>query len=188
MNRHDFRFLLTLLAFAATTFSASAQDGLLTIQGRKASASGLLVKVKDGGAPEKMQAAKGGLGRMALKSRAEFRVKGLMLVGKDTKGRAGAAMTNAELELKAKELMATGLYEYVEPDWILTVNQVPTDSAFANGTLWGLKNTGQNGGIAGVDVNAQPAWALTTGSPAVIVGVVDTGIRYTSRIWRRTCG
>ncbi|MCA1964396.1 MAG: S8 family serine peptidase, partial [Prosthecobacter sp.] len=151
----------------------------MTLGGHKASSTGLLVKVKQGADPQRITAAKSQLGQAAMQSKAEFRAKGLMLVGKAVKPGASAAMTQEELLLKAKELMATGLYDYVEPDWIVTVNQVPTDSAYTNGSLWGLRNTGQNGGTPGVDVDAQAAWTLTTGSPNVVVGVVDTGIRYT---------
>ena len=171
-------YLSVLVGLFAIILPAEAQAGQVTVRGRKASDSGLLARVRDGANPGKLQAAKGGLGQAAMTTKAEFRTKGLMLVGKNAQG-AAAAMTSAELELKAKELMATGLYDYVEPDWIVTVSQVPTDSAYSNGSLWGLRNTGQSGGVVGVDVNAQAAWAVTTGSPTVIVGVVDTGIRFT---------
>ncbi len=171
-------YLSVLIGWFAIILSAEAQVGQVTVRGRKASDSGLLARVRDGANPGKLQAAKGGLGQAAMTAKAEFRTKGLMLVGKNAQG-AAAAMTSAELELKAKELMATGLYEYVEPDWIVTVSQVPTDTAYTNGSLWGLRNTGQSGGAVGVDVNAHAAWAVTTGSPTVIVGVVDTGIRFT---------
>jgi subtilisin family serine protease len=50
----------------------------------------------------------------------------------------------------------------------------PNDDYFQSGLLWGLKNTTQ----AGIDVNAVPAWALSTGSPSIVVGVIDTGIYY----------
>ena len=53
------------------------------------------------------------------------------------------------------------------------------DAQFVDGTLWGLRNTGQNGGVAGVDIDAVRAWDVTTGSTNVIVAVIDTGIRYT---------
>lgn len=76
-------------------------------------------------------------------------------------------------------LRASGQFEYVEPDYIVSIDAVPTDSAFTDGTLWGLRNTGQNGGTSGVDVDAVRAWDITTGSNDVVVGVVDTGIRYT---------
>jgi subtilisin family serine protease len=78
-------------------------------------------------------------------------------------------------------LKRSGRFEYVEPDYIVRLEAEPTDSAFVNGTLWGLRNTGQNGGAAGADINAVPAWDVTTGSSNVIVAVIDTGIRYTHK-------
>lgn len=80
---------------------------------------------------------------------------------------------------KIKELESSGLFEYVEPDWRLSVNLEPEDSAYADGRLWGLKNDGSNGGELNADINALEAWNYTTGSKSVVVGVVDTGIRYT---------
>ncbi|MGV3663715.1 MAG: choice-of-anchor D domain-containing protein [Prosthecobacter sp.] len=155
---------------------------MVEIEGRKASASGILARLKEPGNAAKMTTMRQGLTQRGLRQKSDFAmrgVNGLVLLEKDTRGKNDAAMTNVDIVQKIKELNATGLYEYVEPDWIVTVQQVPTDTAFTNGSLWGLRNTGQNGGTPGVDVNAAPAWALTTGSPTVVVGVVDTGIRYT---------
>lgn len=160
----------------------SGPASLVEIGGIKASASGILAKLKEPGNAAKMTVARQGLVQRGLRLKSDFAmrgVNGLVLLEKDVKRVEDAPMTNTDLMLKIKELRATGLYDYVEPDWIVTVQQVPTDTAFANGSLWGLRNTGQSGGTAGVDVNAVPAWALTTGSPTVVVGVVDTGIRYT---------
>lgn len=182
MRMHSSRFGAAwafALSFLMMWVTAAAQDEVVTVQGRKASAKGLLVRVKNGMNAAQMLTAKGRLNQVAMKTKAEFRTQGLMLVEKDVQPRASAAMTSAELEQKAKALMATGLYEYVEPDWIVTVSQTPTDAAFTDGSLWGLRNTGLSGGVAGVDVNALPAWAVTRGSQTVVVGVVDTGIRYT---------
>ena len=39
-----------------------------------------------------------------------------------------------------------------------------------------LKNTGQNGGIRGIDINAEPAWQITNGSPNIKVAVIDEGV------------
>jgi subtilisin family serine protease len=86
---------------------------------------------------------------------------------------------HASLRIAAKELMATGLYEYVEPDHLVYVQQLPDDARFTDGTLWGLRNNGQNGGRIGIDVNAVPAWDITTGTSDVVVAVIDTGVRYT---------
>ena len=70
--------------------------------------------------------------------------------------------------------------EYAEPNYLYQVAMMPNDPQFPS--LWGLHNTGQpiNGtaGTVGVDINAPQAWELTTGSPHVIIGVVDTGIAY----------
>lgn len=44
-------------------------------------------------------------------------------------------------------------------------------------TLWGLNNTGQDGGIAGVDIGVKAAWETSVGSrTGPIVAVIDTGI------------
>ncbi|MCE7874976.1 hypothetical protein DYH09_32065, partial [bacterium CPR1] len=53
---------------------------------------------------------------------------------------------------------------------------VPND---LDSRLWGLKNTGQDGGTAGADINALAAWQVTTGSArGPVIAVVDTGIKY----------
>ena len=63
-----------------------------------------------------------------------------------------------------------------QPDYYATVSGTPNDPQFPK--QWGLLNTGQNGGTAGVDVNATQAWNVTTGSPGVTVAEIDTGIDY----------
>jgi subtilisin family serine protease len=67
---------------------------------------------------------------------------------------------------------------YAEPNWLMRSLVTPNDPDF--GELWGLNNTGQTvGGQAGTpdsDIDAPEAWELATGSPAVTVGVVDTGV------------
>jgi subtilisin family serine protease len=45
-------------------------------------------------------------------------------------------------------------------------------------TQWGLQNPGPPDGTAGADIHATQAWAVTTGSHAVKVAVVDSGIDY----------
>ncbi|MGH6692241.1 MAG: S8 family serine peptidase, partial [Gammaproteobacteria bacterium] len=58
----------------------------------------------------------------------------------------------------------------------------PNDPSF--GELWGLHNTGQVSnvffpGVVGADIDAVAAWDLSTGSTALVVAVIDTGIDYT---------
>ncbi len=52
----------------------------------------------------------------------------------------------------------------------------PNDPYFTK--LYGLHNTGQTGGTSDADIDAPEAWAITRGSPAVIVAVIDTGVDY----------
>jgi alpha-tubulin suppressor-like RCC1 family protein/subtilisin family serine protease len=63
---------------------------------------------------------------------------------------------------------------YAEPNYVRRKFAAPNDPSYAN--QWALKNTGQSGGVAGADIDAEPAWNTTTGSPQVVVGVVDEGI------------
>lgn len=39
-----------------------------------------------------------------------------------------------------------------------------------------LKNTGQNGGSPGVDINVESAWQTVNGSPRITVAVIDAGV------------
>lgn len=39
-----------------------------------------------------------------------------------------------------------------------------------------LKNTGQNGGTKNIDINIEPAWKFTNGSPDITVAVIDCGV------------
>lgn len=77
----------------------------------------------------------------------------------------------------AKELLASGAIEYIEPNYIVSIDSTPNDTRFSE--LWGMNNTGQTGGTANIDIDAPEAWNLSTGSNTVVVGVVDTGIDYT---------
>lgn len=69
---------------------------------------------------------------------------------------------------------------YAEPNYIRRALVAPNDPRYPE--MWGLHNTGQastdqgNSGIAGNDIRAEQAWAVTTGSRNVVVGVIDTGI------------
>ncbi len=80
---------------------------------------------------------------------------------------------------RIQRLRESGLFDSVDPDYLHSTHAVPTDDAFNNGTLWGLRNIGQNGGLTGADIDAVRSWDVTTGSTDVIVAVIDTGIRYT---------
>jgi subtilisin family serine protease len=63
---------------------------------------------------------------------------------------------------------------YAEPNWIVQHQATPNDPSF--GSLWGLNNTGQSGGVPDADIDAVEAWNLSTGSSGVVVAVIDSGI------------
>lgn len=63
---------------------------------------------------------------------------------------------------------------YAELNYIRRIDRTPNDPRFAE--QWALKNTGQSGGTAGVDIKAEQAWDTTTGDRSIVVGVIDEGI------------
>ncbi len=78
-----------------------------------------------------------------------------------------------------EEYRQSGLVEYAEPDYALEAALVPNDPNYTDGSLWGLNNTGQNGGVADSDIDAPEGWGLQSAASNIIVAVIDTGIRYT---------
>ena len=72
----------------------------------------------------------------------------------------------------------SSLVRYAEPDYIVrTFQTFPDDALFSQ--LWGMHNTGQSGGNPDSDIDAPEGWAIRNDAAAVIVAVIDTGIRYT---------
>lgn len=69
------------------------------------------------------------------------------------------------------------LVEYAEPDMVLTLRQdlIPNDPFFS--FLWGIRNTGQNGGNPNADMNGDLAWDHTTGDADIKVLILDDGIQ-----------
>ena len=72
--------------------------------------------------------------------------------------------------------------EAVSPNYKRYILQTsPNDPLF--GELWGLNNTGQEvNGVSGTldaDIDAPEAWDKNTGSDAVVVANIDTGVDYT---------
>ena len=69
----------------------------------------------------------------------------------------------------------SGLVEYAEPDYQLSAWDIPNDPYFANGSLWGLHNTGQNGGTPDTDIDAPEAWSFRTSSASITVATGQDG-------------
>jgi hypothetical protein len=67
---------------------------------------------------------------------------------------------------------------YAQPNYeYYALATIPDDTRFSE--LWGMNNTGQNGGTPGADINAPEAWDIETGTDSIIVAVIDTGVDYT---------
>ncbi|MEQ2006454.1 MAG: S8 family serine peptidase [Limisphaerales bacterium] len=103
--------------------------------------------------------------------------------------RPTAAQAPTELRHRLAQLRRSGHFASLTPDFVGRLSLVPTDTFFQDGTLWGLRNQGQLGGVAGSDIGVTNAWDITVGSTNIIVGVIDSGIRYThndlaAQMWR----
>jgi len=100
-------------------------------------------------------------------SRRRGRVSGLV--------RAPLMTTSAMI----KALQADPDVELVEPNYLRYVSVVtPNDTSFSS--QWSLKNTGQNSGTSGADVQFLHAWAMDRRSTSeVVVAVIDTGMDIT---------
>lgn len=86
-------------------------------------------------------------------------------------------------------LRATGRYEFVEPDYIVSTAVEPNEAPFQSGQLWGLRNTGVQNGVAGADIDVAPAWDIIREAPEVVVAIIDTGANLTHQdlapnLWR----
>ena len=101
-------------------------------------------------------------------------------------GKAEPLVANLyEIDLAAGETVALALaayrqnarVDYAEADSTLAVAWTPNDPYY--NLQYNLKNTGQNGGTAGADVNASAAWSVTANSMRIPIAVFDTGIDYT---------
>jgi subtilisin family serine protease len=79
---------------------------------------------------------------------------------------------------------------YAAPNYIRRKTATtPNDPSFGN--MYALRNTGQNGGTADADIDADEAWDTTRGSSSVVVGIIDEGVDVnhpdlTENIWRNT--
>ncbi len=67
---------------------------------------------------------------------------------------------------------------YAQPNYeYYALETIPDDTLFDE--LWGMHNTGQNGGLPGADISAPEAWDISTGTGSIVVAVIDTGVDYT---------
>ena len=79
-------------------------------------------------------------------------------------------MPLAEVQAIADSSSALPEVEYAEPDAIMVPMLTPNDPQYPNQWHYFAPGAGQYG------INAPAAWDLTTGSPSIVVAVIDTGI------------
>ncbi|HUR60471.1 MAG TPA: PQQ-binding-like beta-propeller repeat protein [Opitutaceae bacterium] len=169
----------TLVFLSVLTVPLRAADDDVTPEERTAGhrARSLLAKPRADAAA--IQAAENSAGVRLVRAHARF--DGLRTL--ETDG-------TEDVKIVIERLAATGLYEYVEPDYLRFVHVVPNDARFA-ADQWSLNNTGQSGGTAGADIKATAAWDIQSEAPDVIVAVMDTGVRLihedlASNLWRNS--
>jgi subtilisin family serine protease len=73
----------------------------------------------------------------------------------------------------------------VEPDYVRQAILVPNDPKYLDGTLWGLNQTYD------ADIDAPEGWNVRSSAGAVVVAVIDTGIKTThqdlaANMWRNS--
>jgi subtilisin family serine protease len=73
----------------------------------------------------------------------------------------------------------------VEPDYVRQAILIPNDPKYLDGTLWGLNQTSD------ADIDAPEGWNVRSSAGAVIVAVIDTGIKTThqdlaANMWRNS--
>ncbi|GGD17426.1 S8 family serine peptidase [Flavobacterium orientale] len=109
-----------------------------------------------------------------------------------------------------KKLEETNLFDYVEPDYIahgsgikqnvnvnllerfIPLSTTPNDQFFFR--QWGLHNNGTfslSPSVLDADVDMIEAWDITTGSPNIVMAVIDSGIKmdhpeFSGRFWFNT--
>ncbi len=79
-----------------------------------------------------------------------------------------------DIEKAIDQYSRTGLFKYVEPDFIRTAHSIPNDPHWIN--QWSHHNKGNNGGKTDADIDMDKAWEIETGSSSIVVAVLDAGI------------
>lgn len=73
----------------------------------------------------------------------------------------------------ANQIYETGYVKYCHPNF-WSESFLCSNDTYYNDQYY-LKNTGQFGGTAGIDINAEGAWAITNGTSNIKIAVLDNG-------------
>jgi serine protease len=83
-----------------------------------------------------------------------------------------AAVDVATAEAIAAKLESAGIVRYAAPDYPVRAKLTPNDPQFGQGNQWNLQDVASTGHFG---IDATHAWDITTGSPSMVIAVVDTG-------------
>ncbi|MBW1807034.1 MAG: S8 family serine peptidase [Deltaproteobacteria bacterium] len=125
----------------------------------------VLVKFKNGLAESKADGIAAELGLVRAEKRSRTGVDRLRLTNRET------------VETAVARLSKDPRIAYAEPNYKIRLLNVPNDPRYDE--CYGMHNTGQTGGTADADIDAQEAWDISIGSYNVVVAVLDTGVDYT---------
>jgi subtilisin family serine protease len=176
--------LRVFLILGLLALPLAAQESYVTVGKSKAHPTHILARYAAEVSP---QSASTTLQALGLRVKHQYRhVPGLVLIDVNDRVSMAAIAPGPEQQTqllldRIQVLRNSGSFAYVEPDFVGHLLATPTDAAFLDGRLWGLRNVGQNGGKIGADIDAVRAWDLSTGGTNVIIAVMDSGIRYTHR-------
>ncbi len=87
------------------------------------------------------------------------------------------AQATGSLEDALRRLRADPDVEFAEPDARMRPHRLPNDPGFPGQWFLQASVAGANGPTAAA-TDAVASWDLTTGTPAVVVAVIDTGVRF----------
>ena len=91
---------------------------------------------------------------------------------RDFDGQLVKVKVSEPLEEAMEELTLDPDIQYAVPNHVYRLDRVPND---LDERLWGLRNTGQEGGVPGADIGATEAWERSTGG-GPLIAVIDSGI------------
>lgn len=123
----------------------------------------LLVKLKDGASTQQLNSLQNQVNAQVVRHFKSINVYQLKIP------------TTLAVDTAVSQLKQNPLVEYAQPNYLYYLDDtVPNDPGF--GSLWGLHNTGQDGGVPDADIDAPEAWDITTGSDQVVIAVIDSGV------------
>ncbi len=75
----------------------------------------------------------------------------------------------------ANRMHGSSLIEWTSPNFLVEGWSATNDPFLSS--QWHLDNIGQTGGTVDADIDATEAWAITTGSPDIVIAVFDSGVQ-----------